>query len=81
MQNKPVNLQDTVLNRVRKDKTPLTIHLINGYQINKALVQSFDNFVLLVTVNEKQMLLYKHAISSITPQDAIVFEDQERDAK
>ncbi len=62
------NIQDTVLNQLRKEKIPCAIRLTNGFQIKSAIVEGFDNFVILVsTEGEKQMMLYKHAISSLTP--------------
>lgn len=63
-----VNLQDIFLNQIRKEQIPVTIHLVNGFQIKNVLVTGFDNFVLMVqSAEEKQIMLYKHGISSITP--------------
>lgn len=65
--NKPtVNLQDNFLNTARKEEMMLTIYLINGYQI-KGTVRSFDNFTILLNVDNKQQLVYKHAVSTIVP--------------
>jgi host factor-I protein len=61
-----INLQDTFLNQARKDNMLTTVFLINGYQI-KGVVRSFDNFTLLLEVEGKQQLVYKHAISTIIP--------------
>ncbi len=66
MSKSQVNLQDTFLNLVRKDKTPVTIYLINGFQI-KGLVKGFDNFTVIVELDNKQQLVYKHAISTVAP--------------
>ncbi len=60
------NLQDTFLNQTRKENMLCTVFLINGYQI-KGVVRSFDNFTLLLEVEGKQQLIYKHAISTIIP--------------
>ena len=60
------NLQDLFLNQVRKEKSQVTIYLTNGYQF-KGKVVSFDAFTILMTSEGKQMLVYKHAISTITP--------------
>lgn len=62
----PVNLQDTFLNQARKENMPLTIFLVNGYQI-KGVIRSFDNFTVLLEVDGKQQLVYKHAVSTIIP--------------
>ena len=63
---KQVNLQDAFLNLIRKERIPVTVHVINGYQLNHLMIVSFDNYAILAECGDKQMLLYKHAISSIT---------------
>jgi len=63
---KNVNLQDLFLNQLRKDGTPITIFLLNGYQI-KGYVRGFDNFTVVMDSDGKQQLIYKHAISTIVP--------------
>lgn len=60
------NLQDTFLNQVRKDNVPVTIYLVNGFQI-KGFVRGFDNFTVVLENDGKQLLVYKHALSTITP--------------
>ena len=64
--NKINNLQDNFINETRKKKVPVTIHIVNGFQL-KGIVKSFDNFTLLLENEEKQMLVFKHAITTITP--------------
>lgn len=66
MSKTQVNLQDVFLNLLRKDGTPLTIYLINGFQL-KGIVKAFDNFTVLLEGDGKQMLVYKHAISTVSP--------------
>lgn len=66
MSKTQVNLQDVFLNLLRKDGTPLTIYLINGFQL-KGVVKAFDNFTVLLEGDGKQMLVYKHAISTVSP--------------
>ena len=63
---KPENLQDRYLNQARRDKTPLTLFLINGYQL-RGTILSFDQFAVLLLSEGKQNLIYKHAISTIAP--------------
>jgi host factor-I protein len=60
------NLQDAFLNQVRKEKMPVTIFLVNGFQI-KGVVRGFDNFTVVVELDQKQQLVYKHAISTVAP--------------
>ncbi|NLZ27858.1 MAG: RNA chaperone Hfq [Firmicutes bacterium] len=61
-----INLQDNFLNQVRRENIPMTFFLINGYQI-KGTVRSFDNFTIMLEVEGRQQLIYKHAISTIIP--------------
>ncbi|MDD2621272.1 MAG: RNA chaperone Hfq [Syntrophomonadaceae bacterium] len=70
MSKNQVNLQDAFLNQVRKDKIPVTIFLVNGFQI-KGMVKGFDNFTVIVELDQKQQLVYKHAISTVAPMRAI----------
>ena len=70
-----LNIQDMFLNSVRKDATPVTIHIINGYTLKDAVVKSFDSYSILVECDGKQMMIYKHAVSSITaPKEAVKAE-------
>ncbi len=66
MAGKISSLQDNFLNQARKDGVPVTLHLVNGFQI-KGLVKSFDNFTIVIDSMGKQQLIYKHAISTVTP--------------
>ena len=66
------NIQDIFLNNARKNKTNLTVHLLNGFQI-KGVVQGFDNFTVILECNNNMMLIYKHSISTITPEKPISF--------
>lgn len=66
MSKAQINLQDSFLNQVRKDNIPLTIYLINGFQL-RGTVKGFDNFTVVLDNDGRQLLVYKHAISTITP--------------
>ena len=71
------NLQDTFLNYVRKNKTPLTIFLVNGVKL-QGVVTWFDNFCVLLRRDGHSQLVYKHAISTIMPGQPIqLFEGAE----
>ena len=65
------NLQDNFLNQVRKNNIPITLFLINGFQI-KGLVKGFDNFTIVMDIDCKQQLIYKHAVSTISPHKFII---------
>ncbi|NLI60835.1 MAG: RNA chaperone Hfq [Clostridiales bacterium] len=62
--------QEIFLNQVRRDHIPVTIHLVNGFQI-RGLIRGFDNYVIIVESEGKQMMLYKQAVSTITPSRAV----------
>ena len=64
--NKNSNLQDVFLNQARKERIAVTIFLTNGYQF-KGTVRGFDNYVVILDVDGKQQLVYKHAISTVVP--------------
>ena len=61
-----INLQDAFLNQVRKENIPVTIFLVNGFQL-KGMVRGFDNFTVILESDGKQLMVYKHAISTISP--------------
>jgi host factor-I protein len=62
----PTNLQDSYLNQLRKEKTPVVVYLINGVRL-KGIIKGFDNFVIVLR-ESMQQLIYKHAISTIVPE-------------
>jgi host factor-I protein len=61
-----LNLQDAFLNQLRKERVPLTMYLVNGFQI-KGIVKGFDNFTVNIELEGRQQMVYKHAISTIAP--------------
>ncbi|PMC38531.1 RNA chaperone Hfq [Bacillus sp. UMB0899] len=65
-----INIQDQVLNQLRKDGAFVTVFLLNGFQL-RGLVKGFDNFTVLLETEGKQQLIYKHAISTFSPQKNI----------
>ena len=73
--NKNMNLQDVFLNQARKEKITVNIYLTNGFQF-KGVVKGFDSFTVILDTEGKQNLVYKHAISTITPSRAIIILDQ-----
>lgn len=66
MTKNQLNLQDAFLNQVRKDKVAVTIFLVNGFQI-KGLIKGFDNFTVIIEIEGRQQMVYKHAISTVAP--------------
>ena len=74
MADRAPNLQDTFLNYVRKNKTPVTIFLINGVKL-QGVVTWFDNFCVLLRRDGHSQLVYKHAISTVMPGAPIMLFD------
>ena len=60
------NLQDLILNQARRDRSMVTVFLMNGFQLH-GVVKGFDSFTLVLDSDGKQQLIYKHAISTIVP--------------
>jgi host factor-I protein len=78
--DKQQNLQDAFLNHVRKNKTPLTIFLVNGVKL-QGIVTWFDNFCVLLRRDGHSQLVYKHAISTIMPGGPISFLDGDQNGE
>ncbi|MCL2058421.1 MAG: RNA chaperone Hfq [Oscillospiraceae bacterium] len=66
MNKQALNLQDVFLNQVRREKLAVTVYMTNGYQL-KGVVRGFDNFTVVLDSDGKQQLIYKHAISTVSP--------------
>ncbi|OCA86980.1 RNA chaperone Hfq [Pradoshia sp. D12] len=62
-----INIQDQILNQLRKENVYVTIFLLNGFQL-RGLIKGFDNFTVLIETEGKHQLVYKHAISTFAPQ-------------
>ncbi|MGV8152886.1 MAG: RNA chaperone Hfq [Alkaliphilus sp.] len=78
-----INLQDLFLNQVRKEKTVITIYLVNGFQL-KGYVKGFDNYTIVLDSDGKQQLIYKHAVSTILPSRNVNLsptQEQEQEEK
>ena len=67
---KTENYQDQFLNQARRDRTPLTVFLMNGFQM-RGIVTGFDSFVILLQSDGKQQMIYKHAVSTMTPSNNV----------
>lgn len=75
-----VNLQDTFLNQLRKENILVTIYLVNGYQL-KGHIKGFDNFTVVLENEGRQQLVYKHALSTITPMRYVNIAAAPRDGE
>ena len=65
MQTK-ANLQDLFLLRARRDRVPVTMFLMNGFQM-RGIITGFDAFVVILDSEGRQQVIYQHAISTIAP--------------
>lgn len=74
--SKQQNLQDIFLNHARKTGMPLTLFLMNGFQI-RGTCSGFDNFTVILVSEGRQQMIYKHAISTIVPLRAIPMDKTE----
>ncbi len=61
-----MNLQDAILSEVQRDKVPVTMFLMNGFQL-RGTITGFDSFVVVLVTDGKQQMIYKHAISTLAP--------------
>ena len=71
---KTQNIQDTLLNQIRREKQTVTFFLMNGFQL-KGIVKSFDSFVVILETDGRQQMIYKHAISTIVPANTVDLRD------
>ena len=72
------NLQDLFLNTVRKEKMPITVFLLSGFQI-RGIVTGFDSYTIVLDCEGKQEIVYKHAVSTIIPLSSVNFTAAERE--
>lgn len=79
MPNDTHNVQDVFLNHIRKQKTPVTIFLVNGVKL-QGVITWFDNYSVLLRRDGHSQLVYKHAISTVMPATAINLFEGEKEA-
>ena len=70
------NLQDIFLTKVRKQSLPVTVFLMNGFQM-RGVITGFDAFVVVLDSDGRQQIIYKHAISTIAPVRPVDLEGEE----
>ena len=61
-----ITLQEAILREVTRDKVPVTLFLMNGFQL-RGFITGFDSFVVVLVSDGKQQMIYKHAISTLAP--------------
>ena len=75
--SKAPDLQDLFLAAARREHTPVTVFLVNGFQM-RGTISGFDPFIVVLTADGKQNLIYKHAISTVSPQRTLELEPLEQ---
>ena len=78
MQQK-INLQDIFLLRARQDRVPVTLFLMNGFQM-RGTITGYDPFVVVLDSDGRQQVIYKHAISTIAPIRPVELRENEEGA-
>ena len=66
----PINLQEAILGEVCREKIPVTLFLMNGFQL-RGTITGYDSFVVVLVTDGKQQMIYKHAISTLAPMKPI----------
>lgn len=66
MSKSQLNLQDLFLNQAKKERVGVTVYLVNGVQL-KGMVKGFDNFTIFLEYEGKLQLVYKHAVTTVSP--------------
>ena len=69
------NLQEIFLTQVRRDRRPVTMFLMNGFQM-RGTITGFDAFVVLLDSEGRQQVIYKHAISTIAPARSVALTEE-----
>jgi len=76
---KTQNVQDVFLNYIRKNRTPVTVFLVNGVKL-QGIVTWFDNFSVLLRRDGHTQLVYKHAISTVMPSTPVQLFEPDKEA-
>ena len=76
---KKINLQDLFLLRARQDRVPVTLFLMNGFQM-RGTITGYDPFVVVLDSDGRQQVIYKHAISTSAPIRPVELRENEEGA-
>ncbi|MCX7759665.1 MAG: RNA chaperone Hfq [Hydrogenothermaceae bacterium] len=78
MAEKKPRLQELFLNRIRKEKIRCDVYLVNGVKL-EGKIKYFDNFTILLKEGPREVLVYKHAITTVAPKKEMEFEYQQEE--
>ena len=68
--NKGQNLQDPYLNALRKERSPVSVFLVNGIKL-QGFIESYDQFVIVLRNGPINQMVYKHAVSTVVPSNTV----------
>ena len=71
----PYNLQEQFLKAVRREQSQVTVFLMNGFQL-RGVVTGYDNYAVIIQSAGRQNMIYKHAISTLSPAVAVSLREQ-----
>ena len=71
----PYNLQEQFLKAVRREQSQVAVFLMNGFQL-RGVVTGYDNYAVIIQSEGRQNMIYKHAISTISPAVAVSLREQ-----
>ena len=74
------NLQDRLLNFLRKKRIEAKVYLVNGFQV-KGFIKSFDNYTVLIESGKQQNMVYKHAISTVIPLEYVKLSEMTEESE
>ena len=72
---KTMDIQDSFLAQARRSHINLVVFLMNGYQL-RGIITGFDAFVVVLTSDGRQQVIYKHAISTISPERPVPLREE-----
>lgn len=78
MAERKSRLQEIFLNKIRKEKIRCDIYLVNGVKL-EGKIKYFDNFTILLKDGPREVLVYKHAITTVAPKKEVEFEYQQEE--
>ncbi len=67
-------LQDTYLAEVKRQEIAVTVYLMNGFQL-RGMVKGYDAFTIVLEYEHRLHLIYKHAVSTISPQSPLALPE------
>lgn len=73
--SKTQNIQEQMLISLKREKQLITVFLMNGFQM-KGIITGFDDFTVILQSEDKQQMIYKHAISTLIPIRTVSISEQ-----